>query len=248
MASIPADTIPAAPPPARQMNWRFIDWIWHVRGSVPLPAGQSSEEAFARLDPLFGEYGTTHERRGDTLTFSKKDQPAQDKMSVFDRGILWVEGAAEGTLGGTGAVLRYHLVSKTLLFCFCLPLLFIGFGQLTIALGKFETPAAEEDKKKDDKKDVVPQLNPIDKWLGAPAPEKPDKGDDAKSKDAKSKDSKSTDGKTKDAKDKSKEPDKKHSPTAAYVFAGIFAALYAIGRVLEDRLVKSLLRKRLAGT
>ena len=64
-------------------------------------------------------------------------------------------------------------------------------------------------------------MNPIDKALGAPAPEKPDK--------------------------KKKDDDDKPSPTPAYVFAAIFAVLYVVGRILEDRLVKSLFRKRLAG-
>ena len=82
---------------------------------------------------------------------------------------------------------------------------------------------------------ALPQ-NSIDKFLGAPAPEQP--------KDAKDK---------KDAKDakggKDKEDDtKKPSPTPAYVFAGIFAALYLVGRVLEDKLVQRLFRKRLLGS
>jgi len=62
--------------------------------------------------------------------------------------------------------------------------------------------------------------------LGSPAPEKPKK----------------------DGTDKSKEDDKKPSPTSAYVFAAIFAALYVVGRILEARLVKGLFRKSLLGT
>lgn len=69
---------------------------------------------------------------------------------------------------------------------------------------------------------TVPQ-NPIDKALGAPAPEKPKK----------------------DGAGKSEEDDKKPSPTSAYVFAAIFAALYVVGRILEDRLVKVLFKKSL---
>ena len=63
-----------------------------------------------------------------------------------------------------------------------------------------------------------------DKALGAPAPEKPKKDD------------------------KSKEDKGKPKPTASFVFAGIFAFLYVVGRVLEDRLIKSLFRKKLAGS
>lgn len=200
------------------MNARFIDWIWHVRGSLELAPGQSSDEAFSRLDPLFLQAGTSHERANDTLTFRKKDQAAQDKMSVFDGGILQIEK------GMAGSVLRYHLTSRTLLFCFFAPLLFLGLAQLTIVLGKLEHPSTEAASKSEaSKKDAVAPMNPIDKVLGAPAPEKPKKDD--KDKD-----------------------EKKASPTSAYVFAAIFAALYIIGRILEDRLIKALFKKRLLGS
>jgi hypothetical protein len=130
-----------------------------------------------------------------------------------------------------GAVLHYHLISRALLLCFLAPLLFLGFAQLTIFVGNLEKASAEaagkdaKSAKKDDKKDVALPFNPIDKFLGAPAPEKPKK-----------------DGKDKDS------GKKKPSATAAYVFAGIFAALYLVGRVLEDKLVKRLFRKRLLGS
>ncbi|MBW4330675.1 hypothetical protein KY084_07260 [Stakelama sp. CBK3Z-3] len=199
------------------MNLRFIDWIWHVRGSVPLAPGQSEDEAFERLDPLFRQGGTTHDRAEATLTFTKKDQAAQDKMSVFDGGVLAIENRGEAR------VLRYHLTSRALLFCFLAPLLFLAFAQLTVVINKYQKPdsPASESAKEKAKKDEVRPLNPIDKALGAPAPEKPDK-------------------------DKKKDKDKdKSSPTPAYVFAALFAALYVIGRVLEDRLVRNLFRKRL---
>lgn len=203
-----------------RVNLRFIDWIWNVRGRVPLAPQQSSDDAFNKLDPLFREYGTTHERSGDTLTFSKKDQPAQDKMSVFDAGVLKIEQ------GVAGAVLQYRMSSRALLFCFCLPLLFLFFAQATIAIGEYRkasTEAAEKAKKAEKKEPTVRELHPIDKFLGAPAPEKPKK-DGAE-----------------------KREDKKHSPTSAYVFASLFAALYVIGRILEQWLVKSLFRKTLKG-
>ena len=66
-------------------------------------------------------------------------------------------------------------------------------------------------------------MNPIDKALGAPAPDKKKDGADK------------GEGKKK----------KKPSPTYAYVFAGIFASLYVIGRILEDRLVRRLFDKLL---
>lgn len=206
------------------MNLRFIDWIWHVRGSLALTPRQSSDDAFDRLAPLFRQTGTSHERTNDTLTFRKKDQAAQDKMSVFDGGVVRIER------GATGPVLRYHLTSRALLACFLAPLLFLGFAQLTIAIGKFEKPSTEasEKSKKPAKSEAALPQNPIDKALGAPAPEKPKKdkkGDTDKSKD-----------------------DKKPSPTAAYVFAAIFAALYVVGRILEDRLVKARFKKSLLGS
>ncbi|WP_423603266.1 hypothetical protein [Sphingomonas sp. MS122] len=206
------------------MNLRFIDWIWHVRGSMPLAPGHSEEDAFDRLDPLFRQVGTSHERTGDTLVFRKKDQAAQDKMSVFDGGTLRIEN------GVAGAVLRYHLTSRALLGCFLAPLLFLGFAQFTVAMGKLEKPPAEaagksgkaaDASKKPNKKDAEPLQNPIDKALGAPAPEK---------------------------KKKDKGGDEKPSPTPAYVFAALFAALYVVGRILEDRLIKALFRKKLLGS
>jgi len=198
------------------VNRRFIDWIWHIRGSLALAPGQSSDEAFGRLDPLFRQTGTSHDRTSDTLTFRKKDQAAQDKMSIFDGGVLRIEK------GVAGPVLRYHLTSRALLACFLAPLLFLGFAQLTIALGKLDKPSTEAAKKSEKKHEALPQ-NPIDKFLGSPAPEKPKK----------------------DGADKGEKEKKKHSPTAAYVFAGIFAALYLIGRILEAWLIKALFRKRL---
>jgi hypothetical protein len=197
---------------------RIIEWIWHVRGSLALAPEQSRDEAFDRLAPLFDQSGTTHERTDDTLTFRKKDQAAQDRMAVFDGGVLQIERPA------TGAVLRYDLTSRALLFCFLAPFLFLGFAQVTIAVAKLEKPSTEAAAKKPAKKIVERQLNPIDKFLGAPAPKKPAKN-----------------GKDKD------EKDNKPSPTAAYVFAAIFATLYGVGRILEDVLVKSLFRKRLIG-
>ena len=129
-------------------------------------------------------------------------------------------------------MLRYELMSRILLFCFLAPLLFLAAAQLTVFIGKLEKPptAAEkkaaEEKKKAAEKKGAPPLNPIDKFLGAPAPDSP----------------------AKKAADKAKNDDKKPSPTPAYVFAAIFATLYIVGRILEDRLVRALFRKRLLGS
>lgn len=203
---------------------RYIDWIWHIRGSVPLAPGQSNDDAFDRLDSLFHERGTTYERTSDTLTFRKKDPVAQDKMSVFDSGVLRIENDA------TGPVMRYHLISRALLFCLFMPLFFLGMAQVMIAItsyekahAKVETKAekAEAAKKKAEaeKKMANFKLHPLDAALGAPVPDK----------------------------NKKKKKREKLSPTPAYVLAGIFATLYLVGRLLEDWLIKSVFRRRLQG-
>jgi hypothetical protein len=200
------------------MKLRAIDWIWHIRGRVQLPDDRSSDAVFAQIDPLFRQPGTTRRRIGDHLVFTKKDPLAQDKMAVFDGGAVRVERTPEGT------VLRYHVVSRALLCCFLAPLLFLAFAQLTIVIGHQQKSASHTGAhatEKSDKQTVVP-LNPIDKFLGAPAPEKPK-------------------GKGKDGKH-----DKAPSPTPAYVFAALFAILYVAGRILESRLLKSLFEKCLA--
>lgn len=202
------------------MNLRFIDWIWQIRGTIPLAPEQTADQALTQLEPLFHKPGTTHERTAETLKFRKTNQAAQDKMSIFDGGVLRIDHSA------SGPVLRYALTSRALLFCCLAPLLFLAMAQLTIAIGSYEKPTAEaEAKTKKPDKDTVVPLNPIDKFLGAPAPEDPKK-------------------------DPKKKPDKngkKPSPTPAYVFAGIFAALYVVGRILEDHLIKSLFKKCLLG-
>jgi hypothetical protein len=103
----------------------------------------------------------------------------------------------------------------------------------TVVKGKAHKGDAESERpSKDaakDKKKVERQMHPIDKFLGAPEPEKKDKP------------------KTKAEKAKEAEDKKKLKPTPSYVFAGIFALLYVIGRFLEAWLVNGLFRKRLHG-
>jgi hypothetical protein len=193
------------------VNLRYIDWIWHVRGSLALAPGQLSSDVFDRLDPLFRQTGTSHQRTNDTLTFTKKDHAAQDKMSIFDGGVLRIDK------GVAGSVLRYHLISRALLFCFLAPLLFLSIAQLTVVIAKYDKPPHEAEKKH-----AATPLNPIDKALGAPAPDNSKKGDDGPGKKG-----------------------KKLSPKPAYIFAGIFAALYVVGRILEDRLIKTRFKMRL---
>lgn len=227
-AAVPASFAGPSSSHGKRVSARLLEWIWHVRGSLALAPGQSSDDAFDRLDPLFDQTGTSHERKGDTLIFRKKDSAAQDKMAVFDGGTLKIEP------GAAGPVLRYHLTSRALLFCFLAPLLFLAFAQFSVAVNDYEKPtaaeAAEAKKKAEEKerKEAERQLHPIDQFLGAPAPDKPKKDDKAKKDEDEGKGD--------------------HSPTPAYVFAALFAALYVVGRILEGRLVKSLFRKRLFGS
>jgi hypothetical protein len=119
------------------------------------------------------------------------------------------------------------MTSKALLYCFLAPLLFLAIAAATIGIGKLEAaPDEAKDAKKEEKKEMEVRMNPIDKFLGAPAPE-------------------NKDDKAKKAKEKEEEKDKGPDPTPAYAFAGIFAAVYLVGRILEDRLIKSLFRKKL---
>ena len=221
--SMDGDRLPAIAPSGDARSWmRLIDWIWTVRGELPLPAGQSAAEAFARLEPFFREPGTSFDQAEGSLTFTKKDPLAQDRMSIYDAGELRVESQPGG------GVLRYWMTSKSLLFCFLAPLLFVAFGQIIVGVGILAKPDTEQaDKKKKEEKDKVRELHWIDQMLGAPAPEKPKKDEKEKKKEEGGKD--------------------RFSPTSAYVFAGLFALLYVIGRILEDRLIRRRFLRSLSG-
>jgi hypothetical protein len=204
----------------RGLKLPLIDNIWRVRGAVPIDPALTAEEAFARIDPLLRTPGTTIIAEGDTLAYSKHNPAAQDKLATFTRGRMWIERA------GAGAVLRFDLFSHALLLCFLAPLLFLGFAQMAIAINAWEasgTEASAKDAKKDEKKPpVAKKLHPVDEFLGAPAPEDPSKKKDAKDKEG------------------------RHSPDEGYVLAGIFAAIYLVGRWLEPFLMRRRLRAALA--
>ncbi len=228
--ALPADAPAAASRPVLAALVRRIEPIWRIRGRLPLPPGQSAGEALDRVTPLLREVNTTHQRSAEAIDYSKTDPAAQDRLAVFERGTIRVEP------GPDGPMLAYDLVSRALLFCFLAPLLFLAMAQmavlataLTPAPTAAEKKAAEEKEKKKDKEMAARRLHPIDQLLGAPAPET------KKDKDKKKKE-----------KDKDKDKDAP-SPTPGYVFAGIFAALYAIGRWLEPWLVRRLFRRALAG-
>jgi len=222
------------------VNRRYIDWIWHIRGSVALGPGQSGNDAFERLSPLFRERDTIHDQRGNTLTFRKENQAPQDKMAIYDEGVLRIEH------GPAGAVLRYDLVSRALLYCFLAPLLFLTLAGITTGINMIDKPTAEEiakekkEREEREKRYYARPQNPIDKFLGAPAPEKP-KTEEEKKKEAEEKRAKGEDVEDED------EPGDRHSPVPAYVFAGIFAALYIGGRILEAWLIRRRFRAHLLG-
>lgn len=146
------------------MKLPVIDRIWRVRGKVILTPPRSPGDAFANLDELFHETGTTYEVQGDTLTFRKKAPLPQDKMATFNNGSLRVMQDEKGSR------LVYDLNSPTLMFCFVVPFFFLAVALL---IEKVRTPG--------------------------------------------------------------------------YVFAGLFVALYIVGRILEPWLIKSVFRKRLNG-
>lgn len=100
----------------------MIDWIWTIRGSVAAPAGSNIDQAFARLDPLWHETGTTARREGNTVTFRKTDPASQDRLATFDRGRLCARPRADGV------DIAYTLVSRALAACFLLPALFLGIS------------------------------------------------------------------------------------------------------------------------
>ena len=216
----------ASPPvrPARGFSVPFIDMIWRVRGELPINRAMTPEEAFARIDALLRTPGTTLNAEGPELTYAKQNPAAQDKLATFNRGRLWIERA------GAGAVLRFDLFSHALLLCFLAPLLFLGFAQLAVTVNAYEKASAEasekgtdKDKKDEDKPKPVKNLNPIDEFLGAPAPEDSNKKKDMKDED-----------------------EGRHSPEPGYFLAGLFAVLYLLGRWLEPWLVRRRLRAALA--
>lgn len=202
-----------------RVNLRAIDWIWRVRGRIPLDPPQSPAQAFDKLDSLFQEDGTTYQIDGDTLSFKKKGQLPQDKMSVFD----------SGTLRVTEGALRYDLMSRALLACFLAPLFFYAVGYLGVTLDTWRNPPelaaakAEAEKKRSRVKPEDVPMHTIDKLLGAAQPEK-----------------------KKDGEEQTGKRNRKPSMTRAYVFMGIFFALWVVGRILENVLIHSRMRNLLS--
>jgi hypothetical protein len=202
----------------RGLRLPLIDNIWRVRGELPLEPALSPDEVFARIDPLLRTPGTEILAANETLSYSKHNPAAQDRLATFTRGSFRIERSS------AGSVLRFDLFSHALLLCFLAPLLFIGFAQLAVAINTWEKAGAEATAKpkEDDKPKPVKTLNPVDQFLGAPAPEDPNKKKDEK------------------------EDEGRHSPNGGYFMAGLFALIYLVGRWLEPWLVRRRLRAALA--
>lgn len=199
------------------VNLHYIDWIWRVRGTLSTDAAPAV--GFGRLKPLFEQRETTYFVDGDTLTFQKKAPLPQDKMSVFDNGTLRI---ADGAL-------RYDMMSRALLACFLAPLLFLALGHISVAVDQWRNPPevakakAEAAKKRSRVKPENVPMNPVDKFLGAPKPEKPKDGEEIGKRN------------------------RKPSMKTAYAFMGIFFTLWIAGRILEHRLIHRRFRRLLAG-
>jgi len=200
------------------MNLRYVEWIWRMKGSFRIDPEQSPSNAFDRLDSLFQESGTSYRVVNNTLSFTKKGQRPQDPMAIFDRGTLRI----------SNGVLHYDMMSRALLACFLAPLLFFAVGHIGVALDKWRNPPevlaakAEAAKKRSKIKPEDVPMHAIDQLLGAAKPEKKKEGEELGKRD------------------------RKPSMTTAYVFMGIFFALWVLGRILENVLLHSRLRNVLA--
>ncbi|WP_353218385.1 hypothetical protein, partial [Sandarakinorhabdus sp.] len=208
---------------------RTVRLIWHIRSQIDLPTGLDAAAAIDRLAPLLDTAGTSTKRTDDSLIFTKKDPASQDKLAAFNAGSLRIASTA------AGQVLKFDLTSRFMLACFAAPLLFLAFAQIALVTGAYQKAEAEaaeklekakEAKEKAKKKAEKPDAkelprNPIDVALGAPPPKT------KKEREA----------------EKLKQKDEPVSATPHYVFAGFFAALYLIGRFLEQRLARNLFKK-----
>ncbi|NQX94824.1 MAG: hypothetical protein HRT64_07905 [Erythrobacter sp.] len=218
----------------------FIDRIWRAASSVELGAASSAPEVFDRLDPLFNVQGTNVRLEGETLTYSKTNPGAQDKLATFTSGTLTVVREPGGTR------LAYDVGSTALFLCFLAPLAFLAFGQFASYLNEIEKPAimaeiAEKEKEKEEEPEETIELHWIDQFLGATAPERPGEGDKESREQVSDRNGKSSE------EDEEDEVQGYHSPNIAYAFAGLFFVVYLVGRVLEPYLLKRTFRAALDG-
>jgi hypothetical protein len=107
----------------------MFDFMWHLRGSVPLEGAGSNEVALERVERLLEKQRKRDTERGqnslyfDEPLWSDLFGPNWPAMLIYDRGRFWIE---EG-LGGRR--LRYDLRSlHGMVFCLFGALMFFLFG------------------------------------------------------------------------------------------------------------------------
>ena len=218
----------------------FIERIWRVNSSLTLDEPLAAEDVFARLDPLFQTQGAQYSIKGDTLTYSKTNPAAQDKLATFTSGTINAEQTVDGTR------VSYDVASTALLLCFLAPLFFLAIGQFAAFINEIEKPGlierqaeAEAEKEKEEEAKKAIEYHWIDQLLGASKPEEP--SEDEEGEDAR-------EGASSDGEEEEDEVEGNHSPETAYVFAGIFFVIFLVGRVLEPYLLKRTFRAALAGS
>jgi hypothetical protein len=225
-----------------QARLPVIERIWRVRGGLALDETLSPAEAFDRLGPLFATQGTQVAIEDDTLVYRKTNPAAQDKLATFTSGILHVAPGKGETQ------VRWELGSTALFLTFLAPLGFLAFAQFAHFVNELEKPAiiakmAEEEAKKEAEKDRGVELHWIDQMMGVPAPEKPGEKDEKKKEEERGAGGGADSGEAEG--EEEEELPYNHSPTTAYVLAGIFALIFLVGRVLEPYLVMRTFRAHL---
>ncbi|MCX7284119.1 MAG: hypothetical protein NTX28_08745 [Novosphingobium sp.] len=201
------------------VNLSYIDWIWRIKGRVDVDPSEPPAQAFGKLEDLFRKPNTTYQVDGDTLTFTKRNPLPQDKMSIFDRGTLSISNGA----------MLYDMTSRALLACFIAPLFFYALGHAGVAIDNWRNPPevakakAEAAKKRSLVKPEDVPMHPVDKLLGAPVPEKKKDGSEIGKRN------------------------RKPSMQTAYIYMGIFFALWIAGRLLEHKLIHGRFRRMLHG-
>jgi len=221
----------------------YIDRIWRAESSIELDPVLPTREAFERLAPLFDTQGTEVAIDGNTLSYAKTNPAAQDKLATFTSGtLLVVEDEAKNATS-----LSYEVGSTALFLCFLAPLAFLAFGQFAELINEIEKPAliaekAAEEKEKAEKAEEAEEkleLHWIDQMLGAPERKRRGEDDEENARE---------DGRSEGREEgRGDEVEGRHSSRTAYVFAGIFFAIYLVGRALEPYLLKRTFRAALAG-
>ncbi|MEE4199675.1 hypothetical protein [Erythrobacter sp.] len=204
---------------------RLFERIWRVRSSLPLEEDLSTSQVFERLDPLFQTPGTEVDIAGDTLTYSKANPAAQDKLATFTSGTLTVterEGAP---------ALAYDVRSTALWVCFLAPLFFAGMALLAMGLNTLDPVDPDRDRSaQEESEEAEPprELHWIDQMLGAPAPETEEEKERREAEEG-------------------EDEEEAHDWIPGAVLAVMFIVIFAVGRVLEPYLLRRTLRTALRG-